>query len=93
MAQEFSVIGKRLPRTDAVEKVKGKAEFTADIQLPGMLQAKFLRSPHTHARIPRIATSKAEALPGVKAVLTYKNAPKVPPTRYSLHLDKEALGK
>jgi len=79
MSQEFSVIGKRLPRADAVEKVKGEAKFTSDIQLPQMMQAKFLRSPHAHARITRIDTSKAEALSGVKCVLTHKNVPKVHP--------------
>ena len=45
MAEEFSVIGKRLPRKDAIEKVKGEAEFIADIQLTGMLNTKFRRSP------------------------------------------------
>ncbi len=79
MSEEFSVIGKRLPRADAVEKVKGEAKFTSDIQLTGMLHAKFLRSPHAHARITRIDTSKAEALPGVKCVLTHNNVPKVHP--------------
>ncbi len=80
MAEEFSVVGKRLPRADALEKVTGKVVYTTDIQLPGMLHAKFLRSPHAHARIARIDTSKAEVLSGVKAVLTHKNVPKVHPT-------------
>ena len=79
MSEEFSVIGKRLPRLDAIEKVKGEAKFTSDIQLPQMLHAKFLRSPHAHARIVSIDTTKAEALPGVKVVLTHKNVPKVHP--------------
>lgn len=79
MAGEFSVLGKRLPRADAIEKVTGKAKFIADIQLPGMLHAKFLRTPHPHARIVNIDTSKAEALPGVKGILTHKNVPKVHP--------------
>ena len=79
MADEFSVLGKRLPRVDAVEKVKGEAKHVADIQLPGMLHTKFLRSPHPHAKIVRIDTSQAESLPGVKAVLTHQNVPKVHP--------------
>ncbi len=79
MPDEFSLIGKRLPRVDAVEKVRGEAEFTSDIKLPSMLYAKFLRSPHAHAKIISIDTVKAEALPGVKAVLTYQNVPKVHP--------------
>jgi len=79
MASEFSVLGKRFPRNDALEKVKGQAKFTSDIYLPGMLYAGFLRSPYAHARITRIDTSKAEVLHGVKAVLTHKNVPKVHP--------------
>ncbi len=79
MAEEFSVIGKRLPRHDALAKAKGEVKFVTDIQLPRMLEAKFLRSPHAHARIVRIDTSKAKALPGVAAVLTHKDVPKVHP--------------
>ncbi|MFC2007967.1 xanthine dehydrogenase family protein molybdopterin-binding subunit [Chloroflexota bacterium] len=80
MAQyEYSVIGKRLPRADAVEKVRGQVIFSSDIQLPGMLHAKFLRSPHAHARIIRIDTTKAEALDGVKCVLTHQNVPRIHP--------------
>ena len=79
MQEEFSVVGKRLPRVDALEKVNGEVKFVADFQLPGMLYAKFLRSPHAHARIVKIDTSKAEKLPGVRGVLTHKNVPKVHP--------------
>lgn len=79
MTEEFAVLGKRLPRVDAIEKVNGEIKHVADIQLPGMLHIKFLRSPHAHARIVRIDTSKAEALPGVKAILTHKNTPKIHP--------------
>jgi xanthine dehydrogenase molybdenum-binding subunit len=77
MPEEFSVVGKRLPRNDALEKVKGEVKYVMDIQLPGMLHVKFLRSPHAHARIIKIDTSKAEALPGVMGVLTYMNVPKI----------------
>ena len=66
----FKVIGKPLPRIDGVEKVTGAAKFSADYYLPGMLIAKALRSPHAHARILRLDTSRAEAYPGVIAVLT-----------------------
>ncbi len=65
-----TIVGQRLPRVDALDKVTGRAKYTADLKLPGMLYAAFLRSPHAHARIKRIDTSQAEALPGVKAVLT-----------------------
>jgi 4-hydroxybenzoyl-CoA reductase subunit alpha len=68
------VIGKRIPRIDGAVKVTGEAKYTVDIQLPGMLCAKILRSPLPHAKIIRIDTSKAEKMPGVKAVITGKDA-------------------
>jgi xanthine dehydrogenase molybdenum-binding subunit len=75
MAQkEFSVVGKKTPRIDAYERVTGQAQYTGDIQFPGMLYARILRSPHPHARIISIDTSKAEKLPGVKAVIHHQNA-------------------
>ncbi len=70
MAQEYSVVGKRLPRLDGPAKATGQAEFATDITLPRMLQGKILRSPHAHARILKIDTSRAQSLPGVKAVVT-----------------------
>ncbi len=70
---EFSVIGERLPRVDAREKVTGNAKYAADYALPGMLRCKLLRSPYPHARILSIDTSRAERLPGVKAVVTGKD--------------------
>ncbi|HXE75163.1 MAG TPA: 4-hydroxybenzoyl-CoA reductase subunit alpha [Candidatus Xenobia bacterium] len=72
---EFSVIGKRLPMVDAPEKVTGAGLYTDDLALPGMLVGKILHSPHPHARIRRIDTSKAEALPGVRAVVTGREFP------------------
>jgi CO/xanthine dehydrogenase Mo-binding subunit len=68
------VIGKRIPRIDGPAKVTGEARYTVDIQMPGMLVAKMLRSPLPHARILHIDTSRAEALPGVKAVITGQDA-------------------
>jgi len=79
MPNAFSVLGKRLPRKDALEKVNGEVKFVADMQLPRMLHAKFLRSPYAHAIITKMDTSRAEALPGVKCVLTHENTPKVHP--------------
>ena len=67
--KEFSIVGKRTPRIDAYERVTGQAQYTGDIQLPGMLYARVLRSPHPHAKIVGIDTSKAEKLPGVKTVI------------------------
>lgn len=83
-AGAYSVVGKRLPLLDAGEKVSGRAQYTGDMELPGMLYAKILRSPYAHARVMRVDTSAAERLPGVKAVLSRKNAPrvKVPVSQY-----------
>ncbi len=73
--EEYAVVGKRLPRVDGVVKVTGSATYADDISLPGMLHGKLLRSPHAHAKILNIDTSKAERLPGVKAVITGKDFP------------------
>ena len=70
---EFSVIGERVPRVDAREKVTGEARYAADYSLPGMLWCKLLRSPYPHARVLNIDTSRAEKLNGVKAVCTGKD--------------------
>ncbi len=75
MSKEFQWIGKPTLRYDGVAKVTGQAQYTDDLRLPGMLVGKILRSPHAHARIRSIDTSKAEALPGVKAVATGQDAP------------------
>ena len=68
--QEYNVVGSRPVRHDGEEKVTGRARYSADINLPGLLHAKVLRSPHAHARIKGIDASRALALPGVKAVVT-----------------------
>ena len=68
--REFKVIGTRPQRPDGIDKVTGRALYGADMQAPGMLVGKVLRSPHAHARIRSIDTSAAAALPGVKAVVT-----------------------
>lgn len=70
---EYSIIGKRIPRIDSRLQVTGQAKYAADLVLPGMLFGKILRSPYPHARILNIDTSKAEKLPGVKAVITGKD--------------------
>jgi CO/xanthine dehydrogenase Mo-binding subunit len=69
-AQEYNVVGHPEPRSDGAEKVTGKALYTVDVRLPGMAHGKILRSPFAHARITRVDASKAEALPGVFAVIT-----------------------
>jgi len=75
MGGEYRHIGKATPRKDARAIVTGSAQYLDDVRVPGMLQGRVLRSPHPHARIKSIDTSRAEAYPGVKAVLTYKNVP------------------
>ncbi len=75
---EYRVVGYSLPQIDARERALGLAEFVSDIKLPGMLHGRILRSPYPHARILRIDTSKAKALPGVKAVITAQDTPKIP---------------
>ena len=69
----LTTVGHATPRIDAVERTTGKATYTGDVTLPGMLYARVLRSPHPHARIRRIDASKALALPGVKAVISHEN--------------------
>jgi CO/xanthine dehydrogenase Mo-binding subunit len=67
---ERTVVGQRVQRVDALEKVTGRAKYASDVQLQGMLHGAFVRSPHAHAVIKRIDTSAAENLPGVRAVIT-----------------------
>jgi len=74
---ETRVVGQRLPRIDAEEMVRGEAIFTADIRLPGLLIGEWLPCPHAHAEILSIDTSRAEALPGVRAVITGADIPAV----------------
>ena len=77
MSNQYTVIGKDVPRTDGREKATGSAVYTDDIKLPGMLYGKLLRSPVAHARIVNIDVSKAAALPGVKCVITGEDTPKI----------------
>lgn len=98
MTKDYAVVGKPLPRVDGKVKVTGEGIFAADVILPNMLHGKILRSPHPHAKIVRIDTSKAEALAGVKAVVTGKeigpirfafvDTPKYPADQYPLAIDK-----
>ena len=71
--QPLKTVGHSTTRIDALERVTGRATYTGDVRLPGMLYARVLRSPHPHARIRSIDTSKALALAGVKAVVTHEN--------------------
>ncbi|MDO9025038.1 xanthine dehydrogenase family protein molybdopterin-binding subunit [Zwartia sp.] len=97
----FKSVGTSPVRPDGVPKVTGIAQYGADYSLPGMLWAKILRSPHAHARIRSINTSKAQALPGVKAVLTSADLPAQPfdyvgPERVALnywHMTRNILAR
>ncbi|HSW35357.1 MAG TPA: xanthine dehydrogenase molybdenum-binding subunit XdhA [Candidatus Limnocylindrales bacterium] len=75
-----SLIGASLPRTDALAKVTGKAKYTGDFMVRDMLVGKILRSPYAHAKVTSIDVTKAKALPGVEAVLTYQD---IPQNRYA----------
>jgi putative selenate reductase molybdopterin-binding subunit len=80
MSSKHSIVGKNLRKVDGYKLVTGRPAFTDDIHLPGLLYGKILPSPHAHARLKRIETRKALALPGVHAVLTYQDVPRVPHT-------------
>jgi CO/xanthine dehydrogenase Mo-binding subunit len=75
----FSIIGKSVCRVDGVDKVTGKAKYTGDLLIPGMIEGKFLRSPYAHARIRALDTSAAESQPGVVAVVTSKDFTDISP--------------
>lgn len=73
--QDFKVIGSRVRRPDGVDKVTGRARYGADAFAPGQLVGRILRSPHAHAKIKKIDTSRAEKMKGVKAVITCDDLP------------------
>ena len=75
MTAEYTYLGKAIARKDARSIVTGRAKYLNDVRLPGMLYGKVLRSPYPHANLKDIDTSKAKALPGVEAVLTYRDVP------------------
>jgi len=78
VSEEYRNIGRRVPKFDAVHKATGALKFVGDIRLPGMLDIKILRSPHPHAEILSIDTSKAWSVPGVKGIITHDDAPAHP---------------
>jgi len=88
---KFSVIGQSLPKIDAWAKVTGETRFADDLALPRMAYAKLLRSPHAHALIKRIDTVRARALPGVYAVITGHDLPRVKFGILPVSQDEEAL--
>jgi xanthine dehydrogenase molybdenum-binding subunit len=91
MSGTLNVLGNSHIRKDAIEKVTGTARYIPDIKLPNMLHAKFLRSPHAHARIKHIDTTRAENLTGVVAILTHRDVPKHHPHRRMGYLLDETV--
>jgi CO/xanthine dehydrogenase Mo-binding subunit len=90
---DYKVVGTRPIRHDGTDKVTGRAKYGADYEASGMLFAKVLRSPHAHARIKSIDTSKAEALDGVRAVITGKDMPLDNAASNKVMANKKALYK
>src|SRR5450432_2884755 len=74
---QTTIVGKNTPRLDGFAKVTGAAKYSMDINLPGMLYGKILRSPHPAAKITNIDTSAAEKMPGVKTVLKVADATRI----------------
>ena len=76
--KKLKIVGAPVSRVDGYDKVSGTAQYTFDVSLPNMAFAKTLRCPHPHARIKSIDISKALKLPGVLAIITHENTPKIP---------------
>ena len=77
--RKYKIIGTSPIKHDGFDKVTGRAKFAADAFLPGMLVGKVLRSPHPHAILKRIDTTKASKVPGVKAIITRDDFPEIKP--------------
>ena len=77
--EEFDVVGTRPIRHDGADKVTGRARYASDFKTASTLAGMILRSPHAHAKVLSIDTTKAEALPGVRAVVTGHDFPDSPP--------------
>ena len=88
--QEFSKVGKRIPKIDAIDKATGRARYIQDMKLPGMLYGKILYSKYAHANIVKIDTTKAKALPGVRAVITGEDVPEI---KMGVYKDNRPLKK
>ena len=89
--ERFSVVGQSLPKIDAWAKVAGETKYADDLILPRMAHGKLLRSPHPHALIKRIDTTRAKSLPGVYAVITGHDLPRVKFGILPVSQDEEAL--
>jgi putative selenate reductase molybdopterin-binding subunit len=80
MKTELSIVGHRARKVDAVKLVTGRPVYADDVEFRGLLHVKLVQSPHAHARVVSIDTSRAEALPGVHAVITHRDVPRIPYT-------------
>ena len=77
MSDQFSVIGKQAPRIDAIDKITGGANYAPDLNIRGMLYGALLRSPHPHAKVVGIDATQAKSLPGLRAMVTIEELPRV----------------
>jgi CO/xanthine dehydrogenase Mo-binding subunit len=91
--KKLKIVGTSPVKHDGIDKVTGRAKFGADLFLPGMLVGKILRSPHPHANIRSIDTSAAEALPGVKAVVTRADFPELPKGSAAGDMSRNAMAR
>jgi len=91
--KKLKIVGTSPIKHDGIDKVTGRAKFGADLFLPGMLVGKILRSPHPHAVIKSIDTSAAEALPGVKAVVTRTDFPELPKGSVAGDMSRNAMAR
>src|SRR5258705_3629064 len=91
--KKLKIVGTSPIKHDGIDKVTGRAKFGADMFLPGMLVGKILRRPHTEAIIKSIATSAAEALPGVKAVVTRADFPQLPKGSVAGDMSRNAMAR
>src|SRR5258706_13612290 len=91
--KKLKIVGTSPIKHDGIDKVTGRAKFGADMFLPGMLVGKILRSPYPHAIIKSIDTSAAEALPGVKAVVTRADFPQLPKGSVAGDMSRNAMAR
>ncbi|MGH2447280.1 MAG: xanthine dehydrogenase family protein molybdopterin-binding subunit, partial [Chloroflexota bacterium] len=76
--ENLSVVGRRSPKIDGIKLATGRAAFTDDVDIRGLLHARLVKSPFAHARIVSIDTSEAELVPGVVEIITHRNVPRIP---------------
>ena len=91
--RDLKIVGTNPVKHDGLDKVTGRARFGADVSLPGMLHGRVLRSPHAHAVIRSIDASEAEALPGVKAVITRDDFPDIPSGSPAGDMSRNAMAR